>query len=409
MTNNFLERAVHTRPALSKRGLLERLFTLMFKELIYCQVWEDSEIDLAALSLRPHHTLITIASAGCNVLNYLADNPARIVAVDLNPNQVALTRLKLTALRHLPSYEEFFRFFGCANSKANLQVYDTQLSSWLDSETRSYWGKGIPLKGRRINMFSRNLYRYGVVGRFIGLMHMITRLQGNRLEDIIEARDQAEQRAAFDRIIAPFFDRKIVKLLSRTPLFLYGLGVPPAQYDELVAECNGNLGSILRERLEKLACGFPVSTNYFAWQVFARSYDVKERKAVPAYLRQETYELIRTRIDRVEIHRASIIDFLKDQPPQSINRFVLLDAQDWMTTASITELWQEIGRVAESNDARVIFRTAGNSSPLPRKLPNHLLEPWHYLEEESRRLHEKDRSSIFGGFHIYLRKPMSET
>jgi S-adenosylmethionine-diacylglycerol 3-amino-3-carboxypropyl transferase len=112
LTNTLLERAAHTRPANTKRGALERLFTLMFKGFVYNQIWEDPDIDLEALELHAHHRLITIASGGCNILNYLAADPAEIIAVDLNTNHVALTRLKLAALADLPSYEDFFRFFG---------------------------------------------------------------------------------------------------------------------------------------------------------------------------------------------------------------------------------------------------------------------------------------------------------
>jgi len=32
-----------------------------------------------------------------------------------------------------------------------------------------------------------------------------------------------------------------------------------------------------------------------------------------------------------------------------------------------------------------------------------LLAPWRYLEEESRAWHRRDRSSIYGGFHVYVR------
>ena len=103
MTATLLERAAHTRPAATRRGALERLFTLMFKGFVYNQIWEDPEVDLEALALAPHHRLLTIASGGCNVLNYLAADPARIIAVDLNANHVALTRLKLEAALAEPS------------------------------------------------------------------------------------------------------------------------------------------------------------------------------------------------------------------------------------------------------------------------------------------------------------------
>jgi S-adenosylmethionine-diacylglycerol 3-amino-3-carboxypropyl transferase len=407
MANLLLERAAHQRPANTRRGALERLFTLMFQGFVYNQIWEDPDVDLEALQLKPHHRLITIASGGCNVLNYLAADPAKIVAVDLNTNHIALTRLKLSALENLPSYEEFFRFFGQANDKANREAYDSFLSQRLDATTRRYWEKHIPLHGRRINMFARNLYRYGLLGRFIGILHVMAKLHGKKLDGILSARTPAEQRSAFERIIAPLFDVKSVRLLSKSPVSLYALGIPPAQYDELVAGTNGNAIAVLRERVERLACDFPIQENYFAWQAFGRGYDVEHREAVPAYLQRETYEFIRTRTDKVEVHHASLTDFLRDQPAHSMHRYVLLDAQDWMNPAQLAALWSEIDRTADTRDARVIFRTAGADSPLPRKLPAELLAPWIYLEEESRAFHAQDRSSIYGGFHVYARRPLS--
>ncbi len=217
MANLLLERAAHTRPASTGRGTLERLFTLMFKGFVYNQIWEDPDVDLAALALEPHHRLITIASGGCNVLSYLATDPAAIIAIDLNANHVALTRLKITALRDLPDHDAFFQFFGEANDENNRSAFDDILSARLDSDTRDYWEKHTPLHGRRINMFARNFYRYSLLGRFIGILHVLARLQGKRLEDILKSRSPAEQRASFDNIIAPLFDHKAIRPLSKSP------------------------------------------------------------------------------------------------------------------------------------------------------------------------------------------------
>ncbi|HEX3673998.1 MAG TPA: DUF3419 family protein [Rhizomicrobium sp.] len=402
MANLLLERAAHTRPAATRRGALERLFTLMFKGFVYNQIWEDPEVDLEALALEPHHRLITIASGGCNILNYLAADPASIVAVDLNPNHVALSQLKLTALERLPTYEQFFRFFGRADDKANRALFDQLLSRHLDGATRAYWDTNRAFRGRRIDMFTDDLYRHGLLGRFIGVLHAVAKLHGKRLDGIVTAKNKQEQRAEFERSIAPLFDSRSIKLLSKSPISLYALGIPPAQYDELVAE--GDPISVLRARVEKLACDFPVGENYFAWQAFTRGYDVENRQAVPAYLQRDVYDVIRTRTDRVEIRLASMTDYLKTLAPASLDRFVLLDAQDWMTPAMLNALWREIERTA-ARDARVIFRTAGSDSPLPRKLAPKLLAPWDYREEESRALHARDRASIYGGFHLYRRRP----
>ena len=161
MGNKLLKDAAVNHRLTSKRGVLERLFTLMFQGFVYNQIWEDPDVDVAALRIKPSSRIITIASGGCNVVNYLAADPAKVIAVDLNPNHIALTRLKLAALTNLPTYEDFFSFFGYANSKENRVAYDTFLVDHLDPVTKKYWESWIPLRGRRINMFARNLYRYG--------------------------------------------------------------------------------------------------------------------------------------------------------------------------------------------------------------------------------------------------------
>jgi S-adenosylmethionine-diacylglycerol 3-amino-3-carboxypropyl transferase len=249
-------------------------------------------------------------------------------------------------------------------------------------------------------MFSKDLYRYSLLGRFLGVLQTVAKLHGKQLNEMLAARSPAEQRATFDRVIAPLFDSKLVKALSKLPVSFYALGIPPAQYDELAKDSKGDPAGLIRQRIEKLACDFPLQTNYFAWQAFGRRYDTEDRRGVPPYLQQQIYDVVRTRTDRVETHLASMTDFLAKQPERSLDCYVLLDAQDWMNEQQITALWQQITRTA-SPAARVIFRTAGAESPLERKLPAELIGRWNYLADESRAFHDKDRSSIYGGFHIY--------
>ncbi len=116
-TNANLKKAVHHHRLASRRGLLERMFTLWFKGFVYNQIWEDPRVDAEALGLGPDSSLLTISSGGCNVLNYLTYEPKRIVAVDLNSNHMSLTRLKLAAVKHLPDYEAFYNFLAMASTR----------------------------------------------------------------------------------------------------------------------------------------------------------------------------------------------------------------------------------------------------------------------------------------------------
>jgi S-adenosylmethionine-diacylglycerol 3-amino-3-carboxypropyl transferase len=80
---------------------------------------------------------------------------------------------------------------------------------------------------------------------------------------------------------------------------------------------------------------------------------------------------------------------------------VLLDAQDWMTDQQLNDLWCEITRTARP-DARVIFRTAAEPSLLPGRVDDDVLAHWQYKAEQSRDLTRRDRSAIYGGFHLYV-------
>ena len=66
-----VRQAVEHHKLLSLRGIQDRLFTLAFSGLVYAQIWEDPEIDMEALALKPDDRLVAIASGGCNVMSYL--------------------------------------------------------------------------------------------------------------------------------------------------------------------------------------------------------------------------------------------------------------------------------------------------------------------------------------------------
>lgn len=401
-TKDLLADAVHANKLASREGILERLFTLAFSGLVYPQIWEDPTVDMAALELGPGKRVITIASGGCNVMTYLLADPEEIIAVDLNPAHVALLELKLTAARHLPNHESFFRFFGHADEAENTGRYDRFLRDHLPAEARTYWEKRGLTGRRQIAVFSRNIYRYGLLGRFIGMMHLLARAYGKNPRLMLTARGLDEQRRLFEENLAPVFDSRLVRWLCRMPVSLYGLGIPPAQFAYLAADAGGDLAGLLRQRLARLACDFPVEDNYFAWQAFGRRYDRESRRAVPPYLARDAYETVRANAGRVTAVQASMTDQLAGMPAASLDGYVLLDAQDWMTPAQMVALWTEITRTARPG-ARVIFRTAGLDSPLEAALPADIRAAWSYDPSTVAGYVARDRSSIYGGFHLYVK------
>jgi S-adenosylmethionine-diacylglycerol 3-amino-3-carboxypropyl transferase len=399
-----LKQAVGCSPAISRRGLsleglLEHLFAFAFRGLVYPQIWEDPEIDMEALAISPQCHVVAIASGGCNILSYLTADPARITALDLNIAHIALNRLKIAAARSLPSWDEFFRFFGVADERRNIELYRQFIRPRLDPATRDYWdSRRYGGLGRaRISMFATNIYRYGLLGRCIGLGHLILRAHGIEPQEFLETRSLYQQRRFFETRLAPIFERRFMRWALSRRVSLFGLGIPPAQYASLAAAGGGDMTAVIRERLRRLTCDFALEHNYFAWQAFGRSYG---EGPVPPYLRYEHFDLLRARAGRIEVLNRSFTEYLQSQPDASLDRYVLLDAQDWMTDEQLNALWREITRTAREG-ARVIFRTADIPTLLPGRVDNALLARWQYDAEKSKDFTRRDRSAIYGGFHLY--------
>jgi len=382
----------------SRAGLLERAFALLFRGLVYPQIWEDPVVDMEALEIGPGHHVVTIASGGCNALSYLRADPEKITAVDLNAAHIALNRLKSLAAQRLDNHADFFRFFGEANHRNNLAIYRDRLRPHLDVASRRYWDGRDHFGRRRINGFAGGFYRKGLLGNFIGLVHLLGRMGGARPSVMMAARTREEQVELFERHIGPLFQKRLIRFLCSNPMALFGLGIPPAQYRALAGD--RHMADVLCERTRKLACDFALADNYFAQQAFGRAYRSAEPGSVPPYLEQASFAWLGERSTRLDIRHQNFIEFLASQNAGSVDRYVLLDAQDWMTDQQLNRLWSEIDRTAKPG-ARVLFRTAAEETLLPGRIADELLAAWDYDTALSQALTRKDRSSIYGAMHLY--------
>lgn len=387
------------------------MFAVWFDAFVYNQIWEDPRVDLQALRLDSNSRVLTISSGGCNALNYLLEGPESVTAVDLNRHHIYLLKLKIAALEYLPTYEAFFDFFGRGKGRNTGADYLRYIAAHLDKETRRFWESntlgGSLLYGDRIGFFAdRGLYDHSRNGYFLRFFHRLAKLSGCDTERVLSARSPDEQKRLFEKHVDPFFDTFFVRWVGKLPVTMFGLGIPPQQYDELKSGLTDGktIIDLYRERVRRLACDFPVDENYFAWQAFAREYDIENRKAIPEYLKEENYEKLRTNVGRLSTVIGSATDVIANSTPGTFNRFVFLDAQDWMTAKQMTELWSAVAAKAERG-SRIIFRTAGATSPVEIELPADLKANFSYDTKLSKHLFRQDRASIYGGFHLYSLNP----
>ncbi|MGB6067830.1 MAG: DUF3419 family protein [Desulfomonilaceae bacterium] len=386
------------------QGALERLFAFWFNRLVYNQIWEDPRVDIQGLRLDRDSRLLMISSGGCNILNYLTVQPRSIVAVDVNACHLALTRLKLAAVAYLPTHEDLFRFFGCADDVLNIVNYVRYLRDRLDDQTRQFWEGGSWLRrkflGPRIDYFAKNLYNFGSMGMFIRFIHGLAGIKKVNTREFLTACTREERETVYRQYCEPVLNSLPVKVLAKLPFFLHALGVPPAQLERIRIEEGRDLLCVYQARIKRLLCEFPLEDNYFAWQAFGRCYDTVQRRAIPDYLKPDHFLVLRSNIHRIRTCFCSLTAFLRAQPNQSLNRFVFLDAQDWMTADQINDLWNEVARVGQPG-SRIIFRTGGIEPVVERTLRPELRACFEYKKGLSSDLFRLDRSAIYGGLHVY--------
>src|SRR5882757_2658384 len=401
MNTQLIADAVRNSRDHSESTIWDKLFAVWFRRLVYTQIWEDPEADMAALQLPVGSTIVTISSGGCNALSYLTAQPAQVYAVDLNEAHLSLLKLKIAGLRGFRSYAEFWQFFGNAASAANVALYRERLWLMLDADARAYWDKRNVIGRPRHAYFTDGFYRHGMLGRFIGLAHLVAKFARIDLEALLNGKVDAPERVqALDRLNR-LFHSPLARLITGTPALLFSLGIPPQQRALLGADAP--LNEVLHERLLRLINGHPNETNYFAWQALHRSYLGPGNRCLPPYLQARQFDRMRDGAGLIIPVHANLRQFLESLPAREVDAVILLDSQDWMAADEIAALWNAIDRTGSDN-VRVIFRTAGTQSPLETEELAPLRQIWHRDEERSAIGFELDRSGIYGGFHCYGRR-----
>jgi len=93
--------------------------------------WEDPDLVIKALEVKKGDTVVSVASAGENCFSLLLAG-AKVIAVDVNEEQLALVRLKCAAIEAL-THEEFKTFLGFQDGD-RLALY--QKLACLDADRR---------------------------------------------------------------------------------------------------------------------------------------------------------------------------------------------------------------------------------------------------------------------------------
>lgn len=381
----------------------QRVFDAIYsRSLVYNTCWEDPAVDRQALQLQASDNVLVITSAGCNVLDYALAGAKSIHAVDANPRQNALLELKLAAIRRL-DFDDFFALFGHGYHPRFPLIYQEKLRGDLSDFARQFWDERCNwFAGKQGSFYYHSLS--GLVARAFRTWFRIRPELATGISALFSASSIEEQRQLYhSQVRAQLWTAPINWLLGRQ-LTMSMLGVPYPQRKEVQAQHAGGVAGFIREAVEYVIEELPLADNYF-WRVYFGGRYTPE--CCPEYLKEANFLALKAgRADAIHAHTSLITDFLAshDEP---INKFVLLDHMDWMSSYypdALIEEWNLILQRA-APASRIIFRSA-HARPAyldwieVGEARCRLREQLVFHDQLAADLTRQDRVHTYAGFHI---------
>ncbi|MEX1117483.1 MAG: DUF3419 family protein [Terrimicrobiaceae bacterium] len=349
-----------------------------FTILRYAQVWEDADILLEALDIQPDDECLSIASAGDNALAMLAKGPKRVIALDLNPSQLACLELRVAAFRRL-EHHEILELVGSVASDRQQKLFEA-LRMDLSPETRKFWdtrpiASGIGHAGKFENYF--RLFRE----RIMPLIH-----SRRTIDALLLSRDPVSRRAFYADhwdtwrwrlLFQLFFSRAAMGALGRDPGFF--------RYVE------GSVADKILERTRHALTALdPAENPYLQWILTGR-----HQTALPFYLREENAELIRRNLERLEWHQSPMEDFLNQVPKGRLSKFNLSDIFEYLSPETSESLLRTLAGHSRRG-ARIVYWNMLAS----RKAPESLCDIIRPLNELAEGLHVRDKAFFYSAFVV---------
>jgi S-adenosylmethionine-diacylglycerol 3-amino-3-carboxypropyl transferase len=348
-----------------------------FSEIRYAQCWEDADVLLAGLDVRPGDTCLSIASAGDNTLALLAQQPGRVIALDLSEAQLACLELRVAAYRAL-SHSELLELIGSRPSNCREELY-RRCRNQLSPAVRSFWDAqraaieaGIGGAGKFERYFA--LFRRRVLPLVHSRACVRQLLHGGPAQVRQEFYSHSWNTWRWRAMFSIFFSRAVLGHRGRDPRFF--------DYVE------GSVAERLRERVHQgLTRVNPAENPYVQWILTGQ-----HQSALPYALRAEHFTTIRENLDRLEWQHASLEDFLAGAGRQTIDRFNLSDIFEYMPEARYNKALELIAAAGRPGG-----RLAYWNMLVARSRPATLAGQLTPLSELARQLHAIDKACFIDG------------
>lgn len=350
-----------------------------FDQIRYAQVWEDADILVEAIKPKPGDAIVSIASAGDNAFALLAEGCEKVIAVDLNPAQLACVRLRVAMYRSF-NHAEFLELIGSRPSTRRADLL-TRAVSRVSADDQSFWASqreavehfGLGGAGK----FERYFRIFS--GYVLPFIH-----NRETVEELLRPMSPEDRVAFYDRrwniwgwrwMLKGFFSRTVMGRLGRDPAFFDHVEGSPAE----------QVGRLTRKALVEQD---PTQNPYLSWILTGA-----HAEALPRALRPEHYDAIRDRLDHLEV-RLCTVETLAEEGVKA-DGFNLSDIFEYMSPEAHEKAYGAI-LAASRPGARIAYW----NMMAPRRAPTSLKAKVKDNTDLAMKLKPQDKAFFYSDFIV---------
>lgn len=350
-----------------------------FDYVRYAQLWEDADILTQGLSPKSGSTVVSIASAGDNALALLTADCERVIAIDLNPTQLACVRIRKACYQNL-SYSQYLELFGARPSTDRAALLE-QVVKYLDDDDLAFW------KSQTNNVIETGL---GGIGKFENYFRFFSQKilplvhSQKVIDDLLLDKPDVERAEFYNKTWNNWRWRIMLKVFFSK--FVMGrLGRDPAFFDHAQGSLAEQVSGLTHRALVDQN---PHENPYLHWILKGT-----HGQALPLALREEHFETIRTRLDRLEIRLGSLESLINDGI--KVDAFNLSDIFEYMSPDAFETSYGMILDMANSG-----AKLAYWNMMVPRQCPSIHKSRIIRHESQANALHKIDKAFFYKAFHL---------
>lgn len=340
-----------------------------FEQIRYANCWEDADVLCAALKPEPGKQILSIASAGDNVLALLAEG-AKVVAADISAAQLACLELRCAAFAQF-EYTDVLRFLGVRPADDRIEMY-RELVPDLSPAARQFWNTHLEHVQQGI-IFTGKLERYFHTFRtwIVPLIHrsktVAKLLEKKSPQARVDFYDQHWNTWRWRLLFRIFFSRKLLGKHGRDAEFF-----------------RFSQGSVAEQLLARTTHGLttlPTDKNPYLEFIFRGNFE----QSLPRYLRPEKFTAIRAGLGRLTLHHGPIEYAAQRTGNCEFDGFNLSDIFEYLAPATCLDVFNTLLASAKSGSRLVYWNLL-----TPRSCPAEVIRRVDQHSELANRLQQSD-------------------